>query len=188
MAFVPLSSVDRSTFRWLRGPDPPVNFSLLSGDAIAATLEWGLKGGSLATARSASAEWTLKRGGFLNPHVTVRSGESVAARLSVHLNFHQIDLPGGRSYRFHRAGILLPAWQVSSSTGKEVLHVEPAREGRHLRAGAVVVAPEAMELPELLLLIVLSWYFIVLAWFEDETVETLAPFEGPDSPAAMGSS
>lgn len=188
MAFAPLTSVDRTALRWLRGPGPPVHFSLLSGDSTAATLEWGAKGGSLATARSASAEWTLERGGFLNPHITVRSVESVVARLSVHLNHHQIDLPGGRSYRFHRAGILVPAWQVSSTAGKEVLHVEPAREGRHLRAGAVLVAPEATELPELLLLIVLSWYFIVLAWFEDEAVETLAPLEGPDSPEALGSS
>ena len=188
MALAPLSSVDRSALRWLRGQESPVLFSLLSGDSTAATLEWGPKGGSLATARSASAEWSLKRGGFLNPHITVRSGETLLARLSVHLNHHQIDLPGGRSYRFHRAGILVPAWQVSSTAGKEVLHIEPAREGRHLRAGAVVVAPEAVELPELLLLVVLSWYFIVLAWFEDEAVETLAPFEGPDSPEALGSS
>ena len=81
----------------------------------------------------------------------------------------------------------MPAWQVTSRDGKEVLHVEPAREGRHLSAGAVVVAPDAMNLPELLLLTVLSWYFIVLAWFEDETVEALAPFEGPDAPESLSS-
>jgi hypothetical protein len=187
MALAPLSSVDRSALRWLRGQESPVTFSLLSGDSTAVTLEWGPKGGSLAVARSASEEWTLKRGGFLNPHITVRSGERTLARLSVHMNHHQIDLPEGRSYRFHRAGILVPAWQVTSPTGKEVLHVEPVREGRHLRAGAVLVAPDAMDLPELLLLVVLSWYFIVLAWFEDEAVETLAPFEGPDSPATRSS-
>ena len=187
MTLVPFSSVDRSALRWLKGKDSPVAFSLLSGDSTAATLEWGPKGGSLAVARSSSDEWTLKRGGFLNPHITVRSGERIVARLSVHLNYHQIDLSGGLSYRFHRAGILVPAWQVTSPAGKEVLHVEPVREGRHLQAGAVLVAPDAVELPELLLLAVLSWYFIVLAWFEDEAVETLAPFEGPDSPATLSS-
>jgi hypothetical protein len=187
MPLTPISSVDRSAFRWLRNGEHPIAFSLLSGEATVALLEWGPKGGSLATARGASDEWTLKRGGFLNPHITVRAGEVVRARLSVHLNYHQIDLPGGRSYFFHRAGVLVPAWQVTSTTGKEVLHLEPAREGRHLRAGAVVVGPEATELPELLLLTVLSWYFIVLAWFEDEAVETLVPFEGPDSPAPLSS-
>ena len=187
MALASISSVDRSTLRWIRGREHPASFALLSGDATAATLEWQTKGGSLAVAHTSSGEWTLKRGGFLNPHITVRSGDSVIARLSVHLNYHQVDVSGGRSYRFHRAGVLLPAWQVTSAGGKELLHVEPAREGRHLRAGAVVVAPEGQDLPDLLLLTVLSWYFIVLAWFEDEALETLAPFEGPDAPAALGS-
>jgi hypothetical protein len=187
MALTPFSTVDRSALRWLRDRDHPDAFSLLSGDATAATLEWQARGASLATARSASGEWTLKRGGFLNPHITVRSGEVVIGRLSVHLNYHQIDVLGGRSYRFHRAGVLVPAWQVTSREGKEILHVEPAREGRHLSAGAVVVAPDAMNLPELLLLTVLSWYFIVLAWFEDETVDALAPFEGPDAPESLSS-
>jgi hypothetical protein len=187
MTLTPISSVDRSTLRWLRDRDHPDAFSLLSGDATAATLEWQTRGASLATARSTSGDWTLKRGGFLNPHITVRAGDVVIARLSVHLNYHQIDVLGGRSYRFHRAGVLVPAWQVSSRDGKEILHVEPAREGRHLSAGAVVVAADAMNLPELLLLVVLSWYFIVLAWFEDEAVDTLAPFEGPDAPESLSS-
>lgn len=187
MALTPLSSVDRSTLRWLRDRDHPDAFSLLSGEVTAGTLEWQTRGGSLATARSASGEWTLKRAGFLNPHITVRSGETVLARLSVHLNYHQIDVVGGRSYRFHRAGILVPAWKVTSQDGKEVLHVEPARVNRRLSAGAVVVAPEAVDLADLLLLTVLSWYFIVLAWFEDEAIETLAPLEGPDAAESFSS-
>jgi hypothetical protein len=185
MELASFAAVDRSALRWLRDREHPAAFSLLSGDSSVATLEWNAKGGSLATAKSVSDEWTLKRGGFLNPHVTVRSQNALVGRLSVHLNYHQIDVAGGRSYRFHRAGILLPAWEVTTPRGKEIFHVEPAREGRHLRAGAVVVAPEAKDLPDLLLLTVLAWYFIVLAWFEDEAVETLVPFEGPDAPATL---
>ena len=187
MVIQPFASVDRTNLRWLRDRERPAGFSLLSGDATVATLEWAQRDRSLATLRSVSDEWTLKRGGFLNPHVTVRAKEKLLARLSVHLNYHQIDVAGGRSYRFHRAGVLVPAWQVSTQVGKEILHVEPVREGRHLSAGAVVVSPDAADLPDLLLLTVLSWYFIVLAWFEDEAVETLAPLEGPDAPASFGS-
>jgi hypothetical protein len=187
MTIVPLSSVERSAFRWLRDREHPDAFTLLSGDSTVATLEWRTRGGSLATVRTASEEWTLTRGGFLNPHIWLRSGKTALARLSVHLNYHQIDLAGGRSYRFRRAGLLVAAWQVTSMEGKEVLHVEPVREGHHLSAGAVVVAPGATDLPELLLLMVLTWYFIVLAWFEDETVETLAPLEGPDAPETYAS-
>ena len=187
MTLVALSTVDRSGLRWLRDRTHPDAFSLLSGDSTVATLEWQMRGGSLTTVRTASSEWTLKRGGFLNPHISLRSASGPVARLSVHFNYHQIDIVGGRSYRFHRAGILVPAWQVSSREGKEILHVEPVREGRHLSAGAVVVSPDAAELPELLPLLVLSWYFIVLAWFEDETVEALTPLEGPDPPETFSS-
>lgn len=184
MALASLSGVDRSTLRWLRVREHPESFSLLSGETTVATLEWAEHGGSLATLRSATGEWTLKRGGFLNPHITARSGTNVVARLSVHFNYHRIDMSGGASYEFHRAGVLIPAWQVRSSSGEELLHIEPVREGRHLVGGAVLVAPAATELPDLLLLVALSWYFIVLAWFEDETVDTLAPLEGPDAPEA----
>jgi len=187
MPLVPLSGVDRTALRWLRGREHPDAFSLQSGESTIATLEWLQKGASLATLRSASNEWTLKRGGFLNPHITARSGNAAVARLSVHFNHHQIDLAGGASYRFHRAGVLIPAWTVTAASGAEILHVEPVRDGRHLVGGAVVAAPAAAELPELLLLTGLAWYFIVLAWFEDETVETLAPFEGPDAPESLSS-
>jgi len=185
MAFQPLAQVDRTNFRWLRTQERPASFSLLSGDAKVATLEWAPGERSLATLRSATEEWTLKRGGFLNPHITVRSEEKLRARLSVHFNHHQIDVAGGHSYRLRRAGMLVPAWKVTSGEGKELLHVEPAREGRHLSAGAVVVAPDATALDDLFLLTVLAWYFIVLAWFEDEAVDALAPFEGPDAPVAL---
>jgi len=185
MPIVPFSQVDRSALRWLRERDHPAAFSLKAGEATAATLEWVPRGGSLATLRGAADEWSLKRGGFLNPHITVRSGPTATARLSVHLNYHQIDLSGGASYRFHRAGVLIPAWQVSTPAGKEVLHVEPVRDGRHLVGGAAVVAADYLDRPELLLLLGISWYFIVLAWFEDEAVDTLAPFEGPDAPESI---
>jgi len=182
VALAPLSGVDQSTFRWLRERDHPEAYSLRSGETTVATLEWAQSGSSLATLRSTTGEWTLKRGGFLNPHITARVDTALQARLSVHLNYHEISVAGGRSYRFHRAGVLVPAWKVTSPSGTELVHIEPVREGRHLVAGAVVVSDAGIGSPDLLLLIALPWYFIVLAWFEDEAVETLAPLEGPDAP------
>jgi hypothetical protein len=179
MAFRSFDSVDRSTLRWLRTEESPVEFTLSAADATVARLRWLPSGGSLARAETASGEWTLKRGGFLNPHVTVRKpggGENLA-RLTVHLSYHAIELASGLTYRFHRAGVLVPAWKVSTVAGREVLHIEPVREGRKLVAGAVLAAPTAVDLPELLLLMVIGWYFIVLAWFEDEA---LVPLEGAD--------
>ena len=183
MALSSFASVDRSTLRWLRSRENPVEFTLSAGDSPVARLRWHQQGGSLATADTEQGSWTLKRGGFLNPHITVRKpggGENLA-RLTVHLSYHAVELAAGISYRFHRAGVLVPAWKITTDAGREVLHIEPVREGRKLVGGAVIAAPTAVDLPELLLLTVVGWYFIVLAWFEDEA---LVPLEGAD--AALG--
>ncbi len=175
---VPLASVDRSTMRWQRTSETPLEFVLSSGESPVARLRWAHAGGSLASLDYADGSWTLKRGGFLNPHITVRrsaAGE-VLARLTAHLSHHAIELPGGPTFRFHRAGMLVPAWKVSRDDGTELLHIEPVREGRRLEGGAVIASEEGAKFSGLLLLIALAWHFIVLAWFEDEA---LVPLEGP---------
>ena len=179
--FAPISAVDRSTFRWLRSGDGPPIFRLFAGEALVAELRWTPEMGPSAVAESAEGTWTLERGGFLNPHVTARAeaGGPELARLSVHLGYHLIHLPKGGVYRFHRAGLFVPAWQVTTQDRREILHLEPVRAGRTLEAGAVVVDPRARSLSELLLLVILTWHFIVLAWFEDEA---LVPLEGRDLP------
>jgi hypothetical protein len=183
---VPFPSVDRSAMRWLRTGDGPIEFTLSSGESPVAVLRWEKRSGSLAGADTADGQWTVKRSGFLNPHIVLRPGGSASevARVTVHWNYHRVDIPGHGSYRFHRAGVLVPAWQVTTDGGAEVVHIEPVREGRRLEGGAVLVSPGGAALPELPLLLILSWYFIVLVWFEDES---LLPLEGPDPPAGAKS-
>jgi hypothetical protein len=185
--FATIPGKGAEAFRWLRASEEPLAFTLLVGDAEVARLHWRRRGGSFATAESAGATWTLKREGFLSPHLSARpeGKETPTARLTPHLRHHLLELAGGRTYRFHRQSILLPAWTLSRPDGSEVLHIEPVPDGRRLSGGAVVVAPgyDAAELP---LLLVFTWYFIVLAWFEDEAVEALTPFEGPDAPRGFG--
>ncbi|MGA8302854.1 MAG: hypothetical protein WA691_07160 [Thermoplasmata archaeon] len=184
MGLASFDSVDVTSLRWLRRTKSPLEFELLAGEQSLMTLTWkGGNAGSLTTARAAVGTWTLKRTGFLNPRVDVRveGAPATVARLSVHWNYHRIDVPGGPSFRFHRAGILLPAWQITDPSGREVLHIEPVREGRKLVGGAVV-APSGARPAAFPLLVVVSWYFIVLAWFEDEA---LVPLEGADVPRAM---
>ncbi len=188
MALAPFSSVDPSALAWTRTQESPATFSLHAGDAEIAVLTWAHAHGSLASARTAGASWTLKRAGFLQPTVLVREPDRAGpiARLSAHVAHHEINLGQGPGYRLRRARYLVPAWRLTTDGGQELLHIEPVREGRALRGGAVVVSGKAG--PETLLLVVLSWYFVVLSWFEDEAVETLAPFEGPDPPVARGRS
>ncbi len=186
MALAPLASVDRSALRWLRSSDEPLAFTLSSGPTAVATLRWAVRRGSLAIAESAQGTWTFKRTGFLSPRLTVRPKDATAelAHLTPHLRHHLLEVTGGGSYRLRRAGLLLPAWSLTTGPGREVLHVEPVPEGRKLAAGAVLVETD-VDAAEALVLVLLTWYFIVLAWFEDEAVEALAPFEGPDAPESV---
>jgi hypothetical protein len=179
----PFTSVDATALRWLRTAASPLTFEVSAGDSRLGRLAWARDSGSLATWTTAAGSTTLKRVGFFHPRVTARSANDPRdiARVSVHLNHHRIELTGGPAYRFHRAGLLVPAWQVTTESGTEYLHIEPVRDGRELAGGAVVSPADAWKRPELPLLLALSWYVIVLSWFEDEA---LVPFEGPDVPAS----
>ena len=168
----PFSAVDVSALRWMRTSGEPPAFSLLSGDRPLAVLRWTRPTGSLATAETSAGSWSLKRGGFLTPHVTIRdaSGRADVGRLEVHLRQGILDLVGRRSFRLRRAGLLVPAWQVTDSGGALLAHIEPVRENSRLEGGSVEVEEAARTLPDLPLLLVVGWYFIVLAWFEDEAL------------------
>lgn len=172
MEFVPFSSVDREALRWLRSSPAANEFHLLSGDALVGSLGWSESRGSLALAKTADHQWTIKRVGFLHPHVTVRNPDETKdiARLSSHLSHHRIELAGGAAFDLKRAGLLVPAWRLTSADGVEMLHIEPVREGRRLEGGTIEVSPSARDRPELPLLTILTWYYVVLAWREDEAV------------------
>ena len=179
MTLVPFATVDRSALRWLRTTDDPPAFTLLSGDQPIELLTWAKATGSLARAETSDSRWTLKRMGFLAPHLTLRvEGETAdSARITRHTdtvarhvgeNYHRIDFAGGVPYRFHRAGVQVPAWQITTDDRTEIAHVEPVREGRKLTGAAVLVSPEGETRPELAAVLAFAWYFVVLAWFEDE--------------------
>ena len=172
MEYPPFASVDRAALRWLRRSPTASEFHLLSGDTLLGSLSWTKAEGSLALAQIAERELTIKRIGFLHPHVTVRrkGDPKDLARLASHLSHHRIELAGGTRYDLRRAGLLVPAWQLLAEDGTEMLHIEPVREGRRLEGGTVQVAGAARDLTELPLLVLLTWYFIVLSWREDEAI------------------
>jgi hypothetical protein len=185
VALVPFSAVDISALRWVRTLEAPVAFSLRSEDQELATLAWERAEGSLATGTTAEASWTFKRAGFLQPTILAREPghDEPIARLTAHLARHEITIGAGPSYRLRHVSHLVPAWRLTTDRGEELLHVEPVAEGRKLQGGAVVVAP-GTAVPSIALLIVISWYFVVLTWFEDEAIDALTPFEGPYPPLA----
>ncbi|MGD0256427.1 MAG: hypothetical protein ABSB90_00900 [Thermoplasmata archaeon] len=178
MNLVPLASVDASALRWLRTAEEPAEYTLSAGDARVAVVRWPAAGGSASSAETAEGRWTLQRRGFLTTHLTLRAegAPADAARITVHVglhrgeNYHRIEFAGGPRYRFHRAGVQLPAWQVTDDGSVELVHIEPVREGRALQGAAVLVSEAGLAAKELVALLAFTWYFIVLVWFEDETL------------------
>ena len=167
----PFSTADPTAMRWIRPSPGESAYELRAGDSLLARMSWKGAGGSLAHITLADGECTAKRGGFLQPHVTLRdaAGRDVA-RLTMHLTHGTLEVAGGRSYSFRRAGLLVPAWQISEPGGRPIVHVEPVAERNHLQGGLVQVDPALAKNPALPWLVVLAWYFIHRAWFEDETL------------------
>jgi hypothetical protein len=182
VTLVPLANVDPSGMRWLRSAEDATLFTLLAGEDAVATVQWEKGNGAHANAAAAGATWTVRRVGLLTTQLTLRAGGASTdlAKMTLHVgvhrgeNYHLVKFVDGATYRLHRAGVQTPAWTVTTEAGAEWIHIEPVRDGRRLVSGAVVVDGAARTSPDLLALLVLSWFFIVLVWFEDES---LLPFE-----------
>ncbi|MGI0132745.1 MAG: hypothetical protein ACREDK_06620 [Thermoplasmata archaeon] len=161
-------SVDRSTFRWLRREGAPTAFDLLSGDDLVASLTWARTHGTLANGGTASDHFTLKREGFLAPHVLARDPRGgVIARLDLHLRSSLLTV-GTTSFVLRRKGLLILAWQLATLTGAPLLHIETVAEHGALKGGVVAVEPAARDMGSLPLMLLVSWYYLVQAWFEEE--------------------
>ncbi len=168
----PIATADLDSLRWVRSGTGR-SFQLLSGATPVASLQWERGWGTEAAVDSAAGRWTVRRAGFLSPAVTVVGTDPAKPLASLHAHLHQstIQLDGGRTYRWSRAGFWVPAWELDDASGAEVVNVEPVREGRHLQGGLLEVGPGGRSNPDLLVLLVVSWYFVVLSWFEDEVGE-----------------
>ncbi|MCI4372795.1 MAG: hypothetical protein L3K02_04035 [Thermoplasmata archaeon] len=178
MALVPLASVDSSALRWLRTGEEPAEFTLFAGDDAIAIVRWPKGGGFRATAETSDGRWTFQRAGFLHSHLTLRGdgAPADAARITLHVGvfkeerYHRIEFATGAAYRFHRAGVQVPAWQITTDDSTELVHVEPVREGSRLVGAAVILTPAGSASRDLAALLVFSWYFVGMVWFEDEAL------------------
>jgi len=171
MALAPFDSVDLTALRWMRDDSGGNSFSLKSGDTTIATLVWNKPRGSLATAVTTEGRWTLKRTGFVRTHLTARPEGSTTdvARLVSALADHRIEIANGPIYDMKHTSRLVPAWSIRpDGTDTEIVSIESVREGRKLDGAIYEVEVDPKTLPDLPMLLLLSWYFIVLEWFEDE--------------------
>jgi hypothetical protein len=166
-----LSDADLDELRWMRAGEPHL-YQLVSGSETVATLHWDRPAETHASAEAEGTHWTIRRSGFLTPMVAVQEapdGKQLAL-LHVHLNSGLLQVSGGSTYRWSRTGFWIPAWEFQDPTGRELVDFEPVREGTRLDGGLLEVTATGKADPNLLLLLVLGWYFIVQAWIEDDAI------------------
>ncbi len=164
-------AVDEAAVRWSLLPGERA-YELRAGDSLLGALRWATRFGSLAEADLGERHISMKRSGFLAPQVAVRdraTGKEIG-RLHAHGGHSRVEIVGGGTYELRRAGLLVPAWKLSTVDRSPVLNLEAVEERGRLQGGLVVVEAPFRSTPELTLLLAVTWYFIVLAWFEEVAV------------------
>lgn len=157
---------------WMESPEREcIQFELLAGRNVVANLRFSDPPSSTAIGQIASGAWVFADEGFVRPCISVRSvpGDvrlatyrSRFAGLSGHLEFFN-----GPKFRWRRLGLGNRGCRFENAVGESLVAVEIKccrswLTGSRVIGGLVCVEPHACILSELMLLVLLSWYLIVL--------------------------
>jgi hypothetical protein len=155
-----INSVDYHQLLWRQKKWGDRYFEMVSGDDRVGVLYWPKWLSDLAVAESGDGNWIIDRPGFFKDRVVVKemvSKEIVAEFRPGWLGDGEITLWSGNSYKWYRTGILSNNWSLEDEKGdpvfevKEWLHWFKHRANVGLQIGSIL-------LPELPILIYLSWY------------------------------
>jgi len=155
---------------WIQPKTLSRHFELRTDDATLGRLDFETAFGSLATARTASRAWSLKRVGFFKPLVTVR-----VAGTETNIALYrprwtgtegEIELEGHR-YTFKVSNFWATQFEIRDSLDRLVVSygsgAKKRRFGDLFRTQAVVhVYTQGLADATVELLVLLGWYLIVL--------------------------
>jgi len=125
--------------------------------------------GTLATAKVGDACWTFKRVGFFQQRVDVRecgADASIGQFVNATWSGGGTLTVSGRTFKA-TTNFWSTKWQVEDADGRVLLRFDYG--GVFKRRANVKVAAAARAVPELALLIALSWYLVVMLWAEQES-------------------
>jgi hypothetical protein len=152
-------AVQGSELRWIQSSRLESKLMTWENEVVA-SLAWKTSWGSFATGESAEGTWTIKRGGFLHPRITVREAGSDS-------NMGVISMsPGGTGTLTFTSGsvYLLEKFKgglgVLDSKRKRILLLKPLWSTRNVEA--LVSFDDKDDQENLSLLAILCWYVIFL--------------------------
>lgn len=141
-----------------------MEYNLLAGDEIAATLRFRSSFGSYATARSADGCWTFRRIGFFQTRMAIRVCGSEADIASFRNNTWKgggtLELPDGRQYTSNTN-----FWMTQiefRDRAEEVLFSHRKIGGFIHLSSNVEIYSVALSIPELPWMVMLGWYLTIL--------------------------
>jgi len=158
------SESENTEMQWVQPEALSRYHELRSGQDVYATLRWVQVFGSLAESASAEGEFTLKRGGFLKRHVTMRDAQTGNDLAVLHIgmfrqgtlefmNGRRIDLISTRFWSFQ--------WDFVDENGMTLCTVRMVPTlGK--RSGEVIISNLVRRDRDLLVMLIAGWYSMVV--------------------------
>jgi hypothetical protein len=172
-----LRDVISHPMRWAQPSAAKRTYELRAGDDVVAILRWQKAGGSLALAESAEGQWTFKRTGFFSPKVSVRvvGTESDIAVFTPDwfAGRGTLELAGRRKFRWATMSFWRSQMAFCSEVGQPLVHYKP-ESALQLAAAKVEIEQAGAAIPELSLLVMLGWYFMLLMAEDSISVAAVA--------------
>lgn len=162
-----LTELVGAPLRWEQPKASKMEYELLAGETLAATLRFRSSFGSLATAESMDGCWTFKRVGFWQPKVTVRVCDTPTDLATFTNNTWSsggtLVLADGRKLL---ASTNMWATQYELKTETDTSLIRYKMRGLIHLSSTVEIQPTAEELPELPWLVPFGWYLALLMYMD----------------------
>ncbi len=157
---------------WVRPKALRRYYELRSGGEVFATLTWPKAFGSLANGECTEGKYSMKRGGFLHPFVTVRKQpfDSEYAKLQIDFRGNgTLQFIDGRTFQFQKLSRRRPHWGFSDVGGKLQCSTLD-KPGLLKESGEARIEADARMSPHLIVMLMLAWYVITLRRDEESYV------------------
>ena len=181
---LPFKDFKGTSLRWDQPKIMVRHHELKSGEDVYAALKWMKTFGSLAEATTADGRYTLKRGGFVRPFVTVRDvaydNEIAVLRIGL-LGHGTIEFSNGRTITVLSTSFWSYAWDLVSEGGQLLCRIKK-RVKIGTNSADVTISKEVRKDRDLLVMIIACWYAMVL--MSDEAAALNASVAS--NPALMG--
>jgi len=154
-------------------------FELTADGEIVGTLAWKKSFGSLAVGECDKVKYSFKRGGFLKPFVTVRKVDLDYELATIQMSFGNsgiMNFNDGKIFKFQKLSFWKPEWGFIDENDRLVCTI--THKARLRSTGIVMLEGSAKPLQQLPVLLLASWYIIILTWEEGMAAASAASAGG----------